>query len=186
MDFSEKGQEAESHHENVLNLPYSYSKEEQEEDATLALHIVPVSEAFPSPTPQEQEEPTEKDSSSKTKTQKINQLLRQVHEMEILETTIKKNNAALTSRNKLLHKYYLEQRERYIFLKRLNTRYLKDNTRLYRMISLQKLSMKEAKLNPSSYLTLETLAEAAISLQPPEASQATVKPPNTEPAEEES
>ena len=51
LDFSEKGQGAEAHQENVLNLHYSDSKEEQEEDAALALQIVPVSEAFPSPTP---------------------------------------------------------------------------------------------------------------------------------------
>ena len=66
----------------------------------------------------------------------INQLLRQVYEMEILEREIKKNNATLTGRNKLLHNSYLEMRERYVFLKRLNKRYLKDNTRLYRMIRL--------------------------------------------------
>ena len=65
-------------------------------------------EELPSPTPQEQEEPAEKASSGKPKTQKINQLLRQVYEMEILEREIKKNNAALTNRNKLLHKSYLE------------------------------------------------------------------------------
>ena len=53
LDFSEKGQEAAAHQENVLNLPYSDSEEEQEEDAALALQIVPVFEAFPSPTPQE-------------------------------------------------------------------------------------------------------------------------------------
>ena len=76
MDFSEKGQEAEAHHENILNLPYSDSEEEKEEDTTLALQIVPVSEALPSSTPQEQEEPTERASSSKPKIQKINQLLR--------------------------------------------------------------------------------------------------------------
>ena len=76
MDFSEKVQEAEAHHENILNLPYSDSEEEQEEDATLALQIVPISEALPSPTPQEQEEPIEKVSSSNPKNQKINQLLR--------------------------------------------------------------------------------------------------------------
>ena len=69
MDFSEKGQEAESHHENVLNLPYSDSEEEQEEEANLALQIVPVSKAFPSPTPQEKEEPAEMVSSSKPKSQ---------------------------------------------------------------------------------------------------------------------
>ena len=87
--------------------------------------------------------------------------------MEILEREIKKNNATLTRRNKLLHNSYLEIRERYTFLKRLNKRYLKENTRLYRMISLQRLQMKDAKPNPSTHLTLETLAEAAVSLQPP-------------------
>ena len=71
----------------------------------------------------------------------------------------------------------------YVFLKRLNKRYLKDNTRLYRMIRLQKLQMKEAKQNPITHLTLETLAEAAVSLQPPESSQGPVNLPNIEPAE---
>ena len=161
MDFSEKGQEVAAHSENILNFPYSNSKEEQEE-------------------------PVEKASSSKPTTQRINQLLRQVYEIEILEREIKKNNVALTSRNKILHKSYLEQRERYIFLKRLNTRYLKYNTRLYMMIILQKLQMKEAKLNPNSHLPLETLAKAAVSLQPLETSQDVVNPPSIEPTEEQS
>ena len=141
MEFSEKGQEVETHNENILNPPSSDFEEEQEEGADLALQIVPVVEELSSPTLKEQEELAKKDSSSKPKTQKINQLLRQIYEMEILEREIKKNNAALTSRNKLLHKSYLEQRERYIFLKRLNTRYLKDNTRFYRMIRLQRLQL---------------------------------------------
>ena len=51
MDFSEKGEEAKTHNENILNIPYSDSEEEQEEGAELALQIVPVSEALPSPTP---------------------------------------------------------------------------------------------------------------------------------------
>ena len=46
--------------------------------------------------------------------------------------------------------------------------------------------MKEAKLKPSSNLKLETLDEAAISLQPLEASQAIANPPNIDPVEEES
>ena len=91
--------------------------------------------------------------------------------MEVLERELKRNNETLTRRNKLLHKSYLEQRERYIFLKRLNTRYLKDNTRLLRMVRLQRLQLKEAKANPSSHLALSTLVEAAINLQPPEMSQ---------------
>ena len=98
-----------------------------------------MTEELPSPTPKEQEEPAKKASSNKPKTQKINQLLRKIYEMEILEREIKKNNEILTIRNKLMHKSYLEQRERYIFLKRLNTRYLKGNTILYRMVRLQRL-----------------------------------------------
>ena len=92
----------------MITLPYLDSEKEQEEGADLALHIVAVNKELPSPTPKEQEEPVEKDSSSKPKTQRINQLLRKVYEMEILEREIKKNNAALTNRNKRLHKSYLE------------------------------------------------------------------------------
>ena len=84
--------------------------------------------------------------------------------MEILVREVKRNDATLTSRNKLLHKSYLDQRERNIFLKRLNTRYLKENTRLYRMIRYQRQQKKEAKENTSSHPTLETLAEAVVSL----------------------
>ena len=43
--------------------------------------------------------------------------------------------------------------------------------------------MKEANPNPSTHLTLETLAEAAVSLQPPESSQDVANLPNIEPAE---
>ena len=96
-------------------------------------------ENLPSPTPKEQYGPVDNSSPSNPKTQKINQLLRQVYEMEILVREVKRNNATMTSRNKLLHKSYLEQRERYIFLKILNKRYLKDNTIFYSMISLQRL-----------------------------------------------
>ena len=80
-----------------------------------------------------------------------------------------------------MYKYYLQQRERYIFLKRLNTRYLKDNTRLLRMVRLQRLQLKEAKANPSSHLALSTLAEVAINLHPPEMSQGPANTPNTKP-----
>ena len=71
-----------------------------------------------------------------------------------------------------MHKSHLEQRERYIFLKRLNKRYLRDNTKLYRMVRLQRLQLKEAKANPSSHITLSTLAEqpsVSSLLKPPKA-----------------
>ena len=145
-----------------------------------------MAKALPSPTPKEQEEPIERASSNKPKTQKINQLLRQVYEMEVLEEELKRNNETLTSRNKLLHKSYLEQRERYIFLKMMNTRYLKDNTRLYRMVRLQRMQLKESKENPTNHVILSTLAKVAISLQPLEASQGAVNTPSTKLVEEES
>ena len=54
------------------------------------------------------------------------------------------------------------------------------------MVRLQRLQLKETKANPSSHLALSTLDEAAISLQPPEASQGAVNTPSTKPVEEES
>ena len=52
------------------------------------MQVVAEIEELPSPTPKEKDEPTKKDSSSNPKTQRINQLLRQVYEMEILEREI--------------------------------------------------------------------------------------------------
>ena len=74
-------------------------------------------------------------------------------------------------------------KERYAFLKRLNKRSLKDNTRLYRIIRIHRLQIEDAKPNPSTHLTLETLAEATVSLEPPKSSQAVVNLPDIEPIE---
>ena len=68
------------------------------------MQVVEEIKELSSPTPKEKYEPAEKASSRNPKTQRINQLLRQFYEIEILEREIKKNNVALTSRNKLLHK----------------------------------------------------------------------------------
>ena len=119
-----------------MNFSYSDSEVEREEGADITVQVVAEIEELPSLTPKEQDEPAEKASSRKPKTQKLNQLLRKLYEMEILERQVKKKNAILTKRNKLLHNSYLEMRERYVFLKSMNKIYLKENTRLYRMISL--------------------------------------------------
>ena len=84
LDFSEKGQEVTTHSENILNLPYSDLEEEKDKGTDLALQVVAEIEELLSPTPKEQDEPAEKASYSKLGTQRINQLLRQVYEMEIL------------------------------------------------------------------------------------------------------
>ena len=54
---------------------------------------------------------------------------------------------------------------RYFLLQKRNLRFMKDNTRLYRMIRLLRLQMKNSNPNPRTHLALETLAETAISLQ---------------------
>ena len=51
------------------------------------------------------------------------------------------------------------------------------------MIRLQRLQMKEAKINHSTHLTLETLSKATVIIQPPESNQAAANLPNIDPAE---
>ena len=76
-------------------------------------------------------------------------MLRRVYELEVLEREIKRNNAMLTKGNKELHNYFLEMRGMYILLKIRNLRYMKENTRLYKMISLLRLQVKNSIPNPS-------------------------------------
>ena len=81
----------------------------------------------------------EKASFSKPRSQRVNQLLSQVYELEFLEREIKRNTAMLTNRNKELHNSVLEMRRMYVMLKRRNIIYMQDNTRMYRMIRLLRL-----------------------------------------------
>ena len=124
-------------------------------------------EEFPSPTPREdQGELVEEASSSKPRSQRVNQLLRQVYELEVLEREIKRTNAVLTKKNTQLNNSLLEMKGRYFLLQKRNKRFMKDNTRIYRMIRLLRLHVKNSKSNPSSptHFALETLAEATMSL----------------------
>ena len=76
-----------------------------------------------------------------------------------------------TKRNKELHNSFLDTRGMYILLKRRNLRYMKDNTRLYKMIRILRLQVKNSRPNPSTHFSLETLTEAEVSLQNPESIQ---------------
>ena len=75
-------------------------------------------------------------SSSKTRSQRVNQLLEKIHELEVLDREIKINNEILTKRNKELHNSILEMTGMYVMLKRRNLKYVQDNTRIYGMIKL--------------------------------------------------
>ena len=52
----------------------------------------------------------------------------------------------------------------YFLLQKRNLRFMKDNTRLYRMIRLLRLQMKISNPNSQAHLVLENLAEAAIKI----------------------
>ena len=118
-------------------------------------------EEFPSSTPREgQDEKIAETSLRKPRSHKVNQLLEQIHELEVLDREIKRNNAILTKRNKELHNSVLEMRGVYVLLKIRNLTLMKDNTRLYRMIILMRLQKKNANPSPQTQLALETLAEA--------------------------
>ena len=78
-------------------------------------------------------------SSSKHRSQKINQLLRQVYELEVLESEIKRTNGRLTKRNAELYESLQEMKRKYTKLEESNLRLRKENTSLYRKIRLSKL-----------------------------------------------
>ena len=97
-------------------------------------------EEFPSPTPREgQEEPMAEASSRKPSSQRINQLLGKIHEMEILEREIKITNVILTKKSTQLHNSLLEMKGMHFLLQKGNLRFMKDKLGLYRMIRLLKL-----------------------------------------------
>ena len=98
----------------------------------------------------------------KPRSQRINHLLVQIHELEIIYREIKRNNARLTKKNTELHNSILEIRGTYVPLKGRNLRLMKVNSRLYRMVKMSRLQKKDP--NPKTHLALETLVEATISL----------------------
>ena len=119
LEFSGKEEEAPAQGENILNLPYSEEEEEKEKEVDLTKQVVAEHEDFPSPTPREgQDEPMADTSSRKPRSQRINQLLGQIHELEFLDREIKRNNARLTMKNTELHNSILEMRGMYVLLKK--------------------------------------------------------------------
>ena len=117
-------------------------------------------------------------SSRKPRSQRVNHLLEKIHELEVLDREIKRNNAILTKKNIELHNSLLEMRGMYVLLKRRNLRLMKDKSRLHRMIRLSRSQKKNSNPISQAHLTLETLAEVAISLQDPEAAHDAAALPN--------
>lgn len=155
---TEKG-EASPEDKNILNLPYTDSEEEEEQ-------VAAEYEDLPSPTPKEDQGQVAETSSSKPKqsrSQKINQLLTKVYELEVVEKEIKKKNEELTERNVELYDYCEDLLEKYDKIKERNKMLMKDNTKLYIKVRLLRLQTTPSKPQPQENLDLETLAEAATS-----------------------
>ena len=154
MDFSKKTkkEEASSQNKNFLNLPYTDSEDEKEQGADLENQVAAGHEDHPSPTPKnDQSQQVAEASSSKPKesrSQKINQLLRRVYELEVLEREIIRSNERLTKRNIELYDSLQELTKKYTMIKERNIRLMKENTKLYRKIRLSKLQTKYS--NPQS------------------------------------
>jgi hypothetical protein len=77
----------------------------------------------------------EKASSSKLKAsraRKINKILQQFYEMEVLERVIKKGNTYLTGRNAYLFKINQTLKEKHDRIKDRNRELIRENMKLYR------------------------------------------------------
>ena len=108
-------------------------------------------------------------SSSKPRSHKINQLLRQVYELEVLGREIKRTNERLTRRNAELYESLQEIKRKYTKLEESNIGLKKEKVRLCRKIKLSKLQTRNSSPQHQSHQKLETLAEVVMSLFGPKA-----------------
>jgi hypothetical protein len=157
---------------NPLNLPYSDSEPEQELAETQgnvqAEQGADYCSNLPSPTPPEAHSPpVAKASSSKPKaarSRKINKLLQQVYEMEVLERVIKKDNTDLTERNAELFKINQTLKEKHDKIKDRNRVLIRENMKLYRQLRILRLKLKEFQSPAQEKTGLETLANLATTM----------------------
>jgi hypothetical protein len=131
-----------------------------------------VGEAYPnlpSPTPpEEQNRPLAKAYASKprlARSQKKNQLLKKVYELEVSKKQIKKKNAELDDKNVELYHISQEVMEKHDKTLDRNKLLIKENTKLNRQLKLLRLKMKETQTPTLKRSGLETLAELATSLE---------------------
>jgi hypothetical protein len=85
--------------------------------------------------PETHKQPEAEASSSKPKkgkTKKINKLLREIYEMEVLERVIKRENKDLTERNFELFKENQTLKEKHDKIKDRNKDLIRENMKLYR------------------------------------------------------
>jgi type I site-specific restriction endonuclease len=175
LNFRKEGEQTEglAEGDNPLNLPYSDSEPEQDPTEKQGdVQTEQLAEAYPnlpSPTPpEEQNRPLAEASASRprpARSQKINQLLKKVYELEVSEKQIKKKNAELVDKNVELYDISQDVMDKYDKTLDKNKLLMKENTKLNRQLRLLRLKMKETQTPTPKHSGLETLAELATSLE---------------------
>jgi hypothetical protein len=97
------------------------------------------------------------------RSQKKNQLLKKVYELEVSEKQIKKKNAELVDKNVELYHISQDVMDKHDKTLDRNKLLIKENTKLNRQLRLLRLKMKETQTPTPKHLGLETLAELATS-----------------------
>jgi hypothetical protein len=157
---------------NPLNLPYSDSELEHELAETQGNvqdgQVADDCSNLPSPTPPKAHSPSlAKSSSSKPKAsraRKINKLLQQVYEMEVLERVIKKDNIDLTKINVELFKIIQTLKENHDKIKDKNRVLIRENMKLYKQLRILRLKLKDSQSPTQEKSGLETLANLATTM----------------------
>jgi hypothetical protein len=157
---------------NPLNLPYSESDSEQEmaktRDKLQIKQDVKLKIKTPSSKPSETHRQSEAEPSSsrpkKGKTNKINRLLREIYEMEVLERVIKKENTDLTERNAELFKENQTLKEKHDSIKGRNRELIRENMKLYRQLRVLRSKLKEFEASEEKQTGLDTLADLATTI----------------------
>jgi hypothetical protein len=157
---------------NPLNLPYSDSDSEQEisnsqdtlqtkPDAKLKINTPPSK-----PTETHRQPKVEASSSKpqKGKARKINKLLREIYEMEVLERVIKKANADLTEKVAELFKENETLKEKHDSIKGRNRELIRENMKLYRQLRVLRLKLKKFESSEEEQTGLDTLANLATTI----------------------
>jgi hypothetical protein len=157
---------------NPLNLPYSDSDSEQgmaktqdnlqiKHDAELKTDIPP---SKPSETHRQPKAEASSSKPQKGKTRKINKLLREIYEMEVLERVIKKANTDLTERVADLFKENETLKEKHLSIKGRNKELIRENMKLYRQLRALRLRLKKLESPEEEQTGLDTLANLATTI----------------------
>jgi hypothetical protein len=157
---------------NPLNLPYSDSDQEQETPKlqdTLQPKLDEELKTYIPPTmhPETHRQPKAEASSSKPqkgKTRKINKLLREIYEMEVLEKVIKKENSDLTEKVAELFKENETLKEKHDSIKGRNRELIKENMKLYRQLRELRLKLEKFESTEEEKTGLDTLANLATTI----------------------